>query len=344
MTTDIKNWSTTPGDNNSPPPAGAPEGMPPSAVNDCIRQNMAGIREWYEDAVWIDYGFAVTDIDADTFRISGDQTAIFTPGRRIRAIGTGYTIYGVITAAAFTTPNTNIDVTFDSGSLDNTITSISVSMIATVGQPINSASIQFGDDTVPTDALDPDLVSDVTANATFVANFSDSLVGALMPFYSSTAPSGWLKVNSDTIGNAASGATHASDTLYLKLFTKLWDEDDTANLLPIFTSSGGASTKGGSAAADWAAGCRLSLPEWRAEFIRGLDDGRGIDASRVLGSEQADAFKAHTHTFGAQGGAVVAGGNNAIPIGGGNTGSTGDTETRPRNKAALICIFTGVFA
>lgn len=39
----------------------------------------------------------------------------------------------------------------------------------------------------------------------------------------------------------------------------------------------------------------FNLPDLRGEFIRGWDDGRGVDAARTLGSAQADAFRNHTH-------------------------------------------------
>ncbi len=39
------------------------------------------------------------------------------------------------------------------------------------------------------------------------------------------------------------------------------------------------------------------LPDLRGEFIRGLDDGRGLDAGRVLLSAQADEFRSHNHRF-----------------------------------------------
>ncbi|WP_147819740.1 phage tail protein [Salidesulfovibrio onnuriiensis] len=35
----------------------------------------------------------------------------------------------------------------------------------------------------------------------------------------------------------------------------------------------------------------FNLPDLRGEFIRGLDNGRGVDASRALGSEQGDAIR-----------------------------------------------------
>lgn len=39
-----------------------------------------------------------------------------------------------------------------------------------------------------------------------------------------------------------------------------------------------------------------TLPDLRGVFVRGLDDGRGFDTSRVLGSYQADAYGSHNHT------------------------------------------------
>src|SRR2546423_14933788 len=40
---------------------------------------------------------------------------------------------------------------------------------------------------------------------------------------------------------------------------------------------------------------RCNLPDLRAEFLRGWDDGRNIDRDRVLGSFQADQLQKHRH-------------------------------------------------
>lgn len=39
----------------------------------------------------------------------------------------------------------------------------------------------------------------------------------------------------------------------------------------------------------------FNVPDLRGEFIRGHDDGRGVDAGRALGSVQTDEFKEHLH-------------------------------------------------
>jgi hypothetical protein len=77
----------------------------------------------------------------------------------------------------------------------------------------------------------------------------------------------------------------------------------------------------------------------RGQFIRGLDQGAGVDPSRTLASAQADDFKSHTHSGAPSGSIGVNTSSSAfIPSGAsGTTGATGGTETRPKNIALLYC-------
>ncbi|ASD61559.1 MULTISPECIES: phage tail-collar fiber domain-containing protein [Enterobacter cloacae complex] len=92
-----------------------------------------------------------------------------------------------------------------------------------------------------------------------------------------------------------------------------------------------------------------NLPDLRGEFLRGWDDGRGVDSGRALLSMQSDDFKTHEHKFlgsgGQSGSATVFGTTpntnniytNAFSQPGGGTlnafQNPGGTETRPRNVA-----------
>ena len=79
----------------------------------------------------------------------------------------------------------------------------------------------------------------------------------------STAPTGYLKAN----GAAVSRTTYA--TLFAAIGTT-------------YGAGNGSTT--------------FNVPDLRGEFIRSLDDGRGVDSGRTLGSTQTDQNKSHTHT------------------------------------------------
>lgn len=87
--------------------------------------------------------------------------------------------------------------------------------------------------------------------------------GAVMHFARTTAPSGWLKCNGAAI----------SRTAYAGLF---------AAIGTTFGAGDGFTT--------------FNLPDLRGEFIRGWDDGRGVDGGRAMGSRQDGAIQSHTHT------------------------------------------------
>lgn len=132
---------------------------------------------------------------------------------------------------------------------------------------------------------------------------------AVIYFARNTAPTGWMKANGAAV----------SRTAYAALFAAIGTS---------FGEGDGFTT--------------FNVPDLRGEFIRGWDDGRGIDASRLFGTWQVDDFKSHSHTQTQHlGGNVDAGGNASVarpPLITAATGSTGGAETRPRNVALLACI------
>lgn len=136
--------------------------------------------------------------------------------------------------------------------------------------------------------------------------------GAVIGFAGTTAPIGYLKCN----GAAISRTTYAA--LYAALLTT-WGSGD------------GSTT--------------FNVPDFRGEFLRGFDDGKGTDSGRVFASSQTDQVKDHQHS-----GVVTSGNVNQMTVGSTtnvatlNTGNTGSmvsgasTETRPRNFPILYCI------
>lgn len=98
----------------------------------------------------------------------------------------------------------------------------------------------------------------------------------------------WLRVDGRTIGNVSSGADIVDDMME-DLFTHLWTEFADAEL-PIFTSGGAGSSRGGSAAADWAANKRMSLLDIRGRVVGMMDDPTGADAADVVTDGSADTL------------------------------------------------------
>jgi microcystin-dependent protein len=144
--------------------------------------------------------------------------------------------------------------------------------------------------------------------ATVASRSADTKPGTIAHFASAVAPAGWLECD---------GGSYSA-TAYPALFAIL--------------GTVGQST--------------FNVPDLRGEFIRGVDNGRGVDPGRTLRSAQGQSVAAHNHAYeGYVEGFFPTGGRNSLAAGTSakgdadlTTASTGDTETRPRNVAMLACI------
>jgi len=150
-------------------------------------------------------------------------------------------------------------------------------------------------------------------------------VGMVAPFISTFCPAGWVPTG-----------TTVYENVYPELYT-----------LADINSTWGHGSDGG---IGWEA-----TPNLGGEFIRGWDNGRGIDSGRTFGSAQVDNLQGHYHaplagtsftvfnltnplrTFG--GGAHFGQDNTTgNPVTGTNGTPRYGNETRPRNIALLYCI------
>ena len=134
--------------------------------------------------------------------------------------------------------------------------------------------------------------------------------GAVQFFASTSAPSGWLKANGAAV----------SRTTYAALFSAIG---------VTFGAGDGTTT--------------FNLPDLRGEFLRGYDDGRGVDSGRSFGTLQGGAIQSHNHTVEQFNLSRAAWDPNGLPFFFQDavpryTGNTGGSETRPRNVALLACI------
>ena len=133
-------------------------------------------------------------------------------------------------------------------------------------------------------------------------------VGSVTAYAGTSVPSGWLECN----------GAHVSRITYNALFFVIGT---------LYGVGDGSTT--------------FTLPDLRGEFIRGFDNGRGIDTSRSIGSWQDDSFETHTHTVDSSAGLGSSiGGSNTVQQSAGSmvTSATGGTETRPRNVAMYYII------
>lgn len=160
-----------------------------------------------------------------------------------------------------------------------------------------------------------------------VAAIATVLTGAIIPYFTETPPSGWLECN----GAAVSRTTYA--TLFAFIGTR--------------AGAGDGSTT-------------FNVPDLRGYFMRGWDHAAGNDPNAGtrtdsgdgtsgdhVGTKQADALAAHIHTYtrpnplnGPTNHPTGSGRNDPNGWTTDNSGSTGGSETRPKNINVMYCIKT----
>ena len=99
-----------------------------------------------------------------------------------------------------------------------------------------------------------------------IKTYIDNLfAGTVAPFAMDTPPTGWIECDGTALDRIQ----------YAGLFSRIGTTYGPGDGLSTF-----------------------NIPDLRAQYIRGWDNGRGIDTGRIFGSFQADDMQNHSHTIG----------------------------------------------
>jgi len=115
-----------PSDDTDPPASAIASWDNIEGINDTV--GSGGASEWVE-------GPTPTYVNATSFTLVGDQSSTFHVGRRVKTTNSGGTVYGTITAVAYTTLTT-VTVRNDTSSLDSGLSAVSYSLLSSENNAI----------------------------------------------------------------------------------------------------------------------------------------------------------------------------------------------------------------
>lgn len=240
------NWNEVDDNNVVAAPDGAPEGMPPSGVNNTLRAMMGAIKRWYDQSIP-----RATD---------GTGTS------------TAYTLgYGAVPTAL--ADGMTFLVAFDKGC--GNAPTLDVNSLG--AKPLYKWAFGSWVALAAGDLLAGQIVR-VSYQQSLGAFRVLSLInavptGATIGFRgtSSQVPAGWVTERGNSIGDAASGATELASAACEALFKLLWANNNYV----LQDAFGAPATRGVSAEADWMAHCRLVLKNVEGSVRAGNNSAGG---------------------------------------------------------------------
>jgi len=128
----VSNYKTTASSNTAINGVNISEGMSPSDVNNAIRQELKDVRDVWNDKEWFLLGSGTSTVtytraSSTSVTINADVSSSYHVGRRIKITGTNTgTIYGKIATSSYSSPNTTVSFTFDSGTINASDSTVSV--------------------------------------------------------------------------------------------------------------------------------------------------------------------------------------------------------------------------
>ena len=145
----VSNYNTTASSNTAINGVNISEGMSPSDVNNAIREQLADVRAVWNDKEWFLLGsgsstVTYTRASTTSVTINANVATTYHVGRRIKLTGTNTgTLYGKIATSSYSSPNTTVTFTFDSGTINASDSTVSVY----VGSPYTNPSVPVIHDT-----------------------------------------------------------------------------------------------------------------------------------------------------------------------------------------------------
>lgn len=163
-----------------------------------------------------------------------------------------------------------------------------------------------------------------SSNWGLVVYAASFVTGDVLPWmFNTIRGGGWIWLNGTTIGSAASGATGRANADTQALYTLFWT-DYTNEVLPIQDSAGVATTRGLSAAADFAANKRLPVPDYRGRTMFGRDTMGGVTAANRITTAGCNIDGAVLGAFGGAQNVQLTGSQNGQHLHSATTGSAGN--------------------
>lgn len=123
---------------------------------------------------WVDSGVTPTYVSATQFTVPGDQTSAFHANRRIKCTVTAGTVYGYISASAYTSLTT-ITVVLDSGSLDSGLSQVQLGLVTANNTSLPQIPDWVESGMIQDEAITPDKLSD-DAFIAIVGDFKNLII------------------------------------------------------------------------------------------------------------------------------------------------------------------------
>lgn len=223
-------------------------------------------------------------------------------------------------AIILSAPDGDYDIKVASVSSESIIRRVRFTGLSQVAADANASAALASEKADAAAASAADALAAATALSASLARLSS--VGDIKFTAGAVVPEGWIRANGAELLRSA--------------YSDLWAFAQASGNLSVTQA---AKSAGGFGPGDGST--TFTIPDLRGEFIRGWDDGRGVDAGRSLGSWQDHTLAAHAHggviepdtDFGFGTGPNIYGAGSV-----GVSGPTGDSETRPRNVALLALI------